>query len=56
LSDVASGAIARKGERPQNKRRFQLNILRELPGIGASRAQTLLDRFSTVAKVMQAGY
>jgi ERCC4-type nuclease len=53
---VQSGAIARKGRRPKAKHRVQLQILQELPGIGPTRAQALLDKYGSVEKVMQARY
>ncbi|MEK6776431.1 MAG: ERCC4 domain-containing protein [bacterium] len=51
----ATGALPRRGRRPQGKRRRQLAILQELPGIGPSRAAQLLEVFGNVEGVMTAG-
>lgn len=39
---------------PKNRRRNQVFILQGLPGIGASRAQDLLNHFGSVARVFEA--
>lgn len=55
LSRVTEGTAAvRHGFRPRGERRRRLFILEGLPGIGPRRAAQLLDRFGTVACVMQA--
>lgn len=55
LSRVTDGTAAvRRGFRPRGERRRRLFILEGFPGIGPRRAAQLLDRFGTVASVMQA--
>lgn len=44
----------RHGRRPKRKKRIQLRLLQGLPGVGAKRAQALLDHFGSVAAVVQA--
>lgn len=51
----ATGALPRRGRRPKGKRRRQLAILQELPGVGPSRAAQLLEVFGNVEGVMTAG-
>jgi ERCC4-type nuclease len=46
------GAFPHRGKRPKGKRRIQLSILREFPGVGAERAGRLLDRFGSVEAVL----
>lgn len=55
LSRVAEQtAPMRHGYRPRGERRRRLYVLEGLPGVGPRRAAQLLDRFGTVAAVMQA--
>lgn len=55
LRAIASGAVQqRPGKRPRGKRKTQLHILQGLPGIGAQRAQLLLEVFGSVEAVMAA--
>ncbi len=51
---IETGAWPRKGCRPRGKRRVQCNILQGLPGIGAARAERLLEQFGSVAAVVNA--
>lgn len=51
---IASGAWHRPGYRPKGKRRRQLFILQGLPGIGPSRAASLLKQFGSVSAVVNA--
>jgi len=51
---VASGALPRKGRRPQGKARVQNRLLQGLPGIGPERARRLLERFGTIEAVIAA--
>jgi len=44
----------RHGYRPRGERQRRLYVLEGLPGVGPRRAAQLLDRFGTVAAVMQA--
>ncbi|MCE5231235.1 nuclease [bacterium] len=50
----AHGALPRPGRRPKGKRKTQLAILQSLPGIGAQRASTLLDKFGSIEAIMAA--
>ncbi|MCG6940861.1 MAG: nuclease [Thiohalocapsa sp.] len=50
----ASGAPPRHGRRPRGKERLQSHILQGLPGIGASRARHLIERFGSVEAVITA--
>lgn len=50
----ASGALPRKGRRPQGKARVQNRLLQGLPGIGPERARRLLERFGTIEAVIAA--
>ncbi len=52
----ATGAFPRRGRRPKGKRKRQLAILKELPGVGPSRAAQLLETFGNVEGVMTAGF
>jgi DNA excision repair protein ERCC-4 len=54
IETMANGGIHRHGYRPKGKRRRQLYILQGLPGIGAERADRLLDTFGSVAAVITA--
>jgi len=54
VRSVPNGALPRGGKRPKSKRKVQLQILQGLPGIGPTRAQSLLERYGSVANVMQA--
>ncbi len=56
VRSVRNGAVGSKGRRPKAKRRVQLQILQGLPGIGPARAQSLLEKYGSVERVMQAGY
>jgi DNA excision repair protein ERCC-4 len=49
-----STAIVRHGYRPRGDRRRKLYVLQGLPGVGPRRAAQILDRFGTLAAVMQA--
>lgn len=51
---VPNGALPRGGKRPKSKRKIQLQILQGLPGVGPTRAQSLLEQYGSVEKVMQA--
>lgn len=53
---VPNGALPRGGKRPKSKRKIQLQILQGLPGIGPTRAQSLLKRHGSVENVMQADF
>ncbi len=48
------GALPRHGKRPRGKRKAQLALLQDLPGVGPERAQRLLDRFGSVEAVLTA--
>lgn len=48
------GALPRPGRRPKGKRKTQLAILQSLPGIGAQRADALLENFGSIEAVMAA--
>lgn len=54
VRSVPNGALPRGGKRPKSKRKVQLQILQGLPGIGPTRAQSLLKRHGSVENVMQA--
>jgi ERCC4-type nuclease len=54
VKTIAGGAIARPGKRPKGKRKTQLHILQGLPGVGAQRAQHLLEVFGSVEAVLTA--
>ena len=51
---VAHRALPRQGKRPRGKRRRQLALLQELPGIGPERAARLLARFGSIINVVNA--
>ena len=51
---LIKGAVQRKGRRPIGKRKRQLFILQGLPGVGAERAERLLDAFGSVEAVIHA--
>ncbi|MBN1868507.1 nuclease [Candidatus Sumerlaeota bacterium] len=51
----ATGALPRRGRRPRGKRKMQLAILQELPGVGPERAERLLAAFGSVEQAMAAG-
>lgn len=51
----ASGALPRRGRRPNGKRARQIYILQGFPGIGPERAHQLLARFGSVEAITQAG-
>jgi ERCC4-type nuclease len=51
---VASGALSRRGRRPQGRRRAQLHVLQGLPGVGPRKAERLLAVFGSVEAVMAA--
>jgi DNA excision repair protein ERCC-4 len=53
---VVHRALPRQGKRPSGKRRTQLAILQELPGVGPDRAARLLSRFGSVVNVMNASF
>lgn len=55
ISFIIKGGIQRSGYRPKGKRQRQLFILQGLPGVGAKRAEQLIDRFGSVRNVMNAG-
>lgn len=42
------------GRKPKGKRRAQMHVLQSLPGIGPDRARLLLDRFTTLERVIVA--
>lgn len=48
------GVLPRPGRRPKGKRKTQLAILQSLPGVGAERANALLDTFGGVEAVLTA--
>ncbi len=50
----ASGAYPRKGKRPTGKRKAQLALLQELPGVGPDRAARLIEQFGSVEAVLLA--
>jgi ERCC4-type nuclease len=54
LRRVAKGTLPYRGYRPRGKRKTQLRILQDLPGVGAERAVRLLDTFGSVEAVMTA--
>lgn len=51
---VAHRSLPRQGKRPKGKRRLQLALLQELPGVGPERAARLLERFGSVRNVVNA--
>lgn len=51
---VAAGLPRRPGRRPRKKIRIQARVLQGLPGVGAERAQRLLERFGSLEAVMRA--
>lgn len=53
LRAATTGALPRSGRRPKGKRRIQLRLLQELPGVGPRRAQLLLDAFGTIEGVLR---
>lgn len=50
----AHRSLPRHGKRPKGRRRKQLALLQELPGVGPERACRLLDCFGSVRNVMNA--
>jgi DNA excision repair protein ERCC-4 len=46
---------ARRGRRPKRRRKLQLFVLQGLPGVGAQKAERLLDHFGSVEAVMRSG-
>jgi ERCC4-type nuclease len=53
---VGRRALPRQGKRPRGKRRKQLALLQELPGIGPERAARLLACFGSIANVVNASH
>ena len=49
-----TGALPRHGYRPRGKRARQLFILQGFPGIGPAKARRLLERFGSVAAIVNA--
>jgi ERCC4-type nuclease len=54
VQSVAQTVPKRGGYRPKNKHARQKYILQGLPGVGPKRAKLLLERFSSVERVMTA--
>ncbi|MEK6796997.1 MAG: ERCC4 domain-containing protein [Spirochaetota bacterium] len=50
----ASGALKRPGYRPKGEHARRLFILQGIPGIGARRAELLLQRFGSIHKIVNA--
>ncbi len=55
IGNIAQRGFQRPGYRPKTKRKRQVYLLQGLPGIGRQRAETLLDAFGSVEKVIAAG-
>jgi ERCC4-type nuclease len=47
-------ALPRFGKRPKGKRKAQIALLQEIPGLGPGRAERLLERFGSVEAVLTA--
>ncbi len=53
---ISSGDVVRYGRRPKGKKRNQLLMLQGIPGIGRRKAMSLIEKFESVEKVVNADY
>ena len=54
IRTVVQGVLPYRGVRPRGRRRAQLRLLQNLPGVGPHRAVRLLDAFGSIEAIMMA--